>query len=100
MPFQPGQSGNPNGRPSTRRTELNELLEQVFTNPRRKKVLEKLIDDAEKGNHEARTLLLAYAYGKPVERKEVTGEDGAPIAVQFVEALNTAYADDPDTADS
>lgn len=77
--FKPGQSGNPGGRPSTRRKELNELLEQVFTNPKRKAVLEKLIADAESGNHEARTLLLAYTYGKPVERKEISGPDGEPL---------------------
>lgn len=79
--FQPGQSGNPTGRPSTRRKELNELLEAVFTNPRRRKVLEKLIEDAEKGDHEARSLLLAYAYGKPKERIDIDQAGGLTIRV-------------------
>lgn len=79
MPFVKGQSGNPGGRPSEVRQELNALLDKVFTTVKRKKVIEKLIEDAELGNHEARVLLLAYTYGKPVERKEITGADGEPF---------------------
>lgn len=79
MPFQKGQSGNPGGRPSPKRQELDDLLNTVFTKRRRKQVLERLIQDAEAGEHAARTLLLAYAYGKPVERHEVTGADGEPL---------------------
>lgn len=79
MPFQKGQSGNPGGKPGAARQELNALLDQVFKPARRRKVLEKLIEDAELGNHEARVLLLAYTYGKPVERKEVSGPDGEPL---------------------
>lgn len=79
MPFQKGQSGNPGGRPSAPRQELSALLDEHFKPARRKKVLEKLIDDAESGNHEARVLLLAYTYGKPVERQEISGPDGDPL---------------------
>lgn len=79
MPFVKGQSGNPGGKPGEARQELNALLDKVFTPSKRKKVLEKLITDAEAGNHDARTLLLAYTYGRPTERKEVTGADGAPF---------------------
>lgn len=74
MPFVKGQSGNPGGRPATARKELNELLEVVFSPEKRKKVLNKLVEDAASGNHDARVLLLAYAYGKPVERQEIAGE--------------------------
>jgi hypothetical protein len=79
MPFQKGKSGNPTGKPSARRMELSDLLERVWTPASREKVLKKLIKDAEAGEHDARVLLLAYAYGKPIERKEITGTDGAPL---------------------
>jgi hypothetical protein len=79
MPFQKGQSGNPGGKPGAARQELTALLDQVFKPARRKKVLERLISDAEAGNHDARTLLLAYTYGKPTEYKEVSGPDGEPL---------------------
>lgn len=81
--FQPGVSGNPNGRPSGPRQQLNELLEDVFKPARRRKVLEKLISDAEAGNHDARTLLLAYTFGKPTEYKEISGPDGAAIPLEI-----------------
>lgn len=41
---------------------------------------------------------LAKIHGLFVDRKEITGKDGGAIAVeQFSQALNTAYADDPDS---
>ena len=81
--FKPGVSGNPGGRPSTARAQLNDLLDEVFTPAARKKVLKKLITDAESGNHDARTLLLAYTFGKPTEYKEVSGPDGAAIPLEI-----------------
>ena len=82
--FQPGVSGNPGGRPSGARKLLSEVLDDVFKPDRRKKVIEKLITDAESGNHDARTLLLAYTYGRPTEYKEVTGADGEPLFKGYV----------------
>ncbi len=46
-------------------------------------VFSKLVEDAKstsfKTRHEARKLLLAYIYGKPVERQELTGKDGKDL---------------------
>jgi hypothetical protein len=101
MPFVKGQSGNPGGKPGPARQELNALLDRVFTTPKRKKVLEKLISDAEAGDHEARTLLLAYTYGRPTERREITGAEGTPFIPFDWNATVTEIAegsdDDPDT---
>jgi hypothetical protein len=79
MTFQSGKSGNPGGKPSRARQELNDLLDVTFPPAKRRKVLKRLVEDAEQGNHEARVLLLAYTFGKPVERKEVSGPDGIPL---------------------
>lgn len=79
MAFQKGQSGNPGGRPSAPRQELQALLDKRFTKTKRAKVLDKLIDDAMAGQHDARVLLLAYTYGKPKETIDLTGEIGYKI---------------------
>lgn len=81
--FKPGVSGNPGGRPSGPRQQLNELLDETFSVASRKKVLKKLIADAEAGNHDARTLLLAYTFGKPTEYKEISGPDGTAIPLEI-----------------
>lgn len=79
MPFVKGQSGNPNGRPSARRQELSDLLDSVFTQADRQAVIKAIVIDAKQGDNEARKLLLAYTFGKPVERKEISGPDGEPL---------------------
>ncbi len=79
MTFKKGQSGNPNGRPSQRRLELNELLESVFTPADRVAVIKGIVTDAKNGDNDARKLILAYTFGKPVERQEISGPDGEPL---------------------
>lgn len=77
--FKSGQTGNPGGRPRKQLTELRELLEQTFPQAARERVARRLVADAEAGNHDARVLLLAYTYGKPVDRKEISGPEGEPL---------------------
>lgn len=83
MPFEKGQSGNPGGRPSETRQALNALLDEMFPLAKRKKVIKLLVDDAMSDEYErraaARPLLLAYTFGKPVERQELSGPDGEPL---------------------
>lgn len=55
------------------------MLDARFTKTKRAKVIDKLIDDAIAGQHDARVLLLAYTYGKPTEHKEISGPDGTPL---------------------
>ena len=93
MPFTKGQSGNPNGRPSSRRKELSELLDEVFTTADRIAVIKAIVTDAKKGDKDARSILLAYTFGKPVERKEISGPDGEPL-----KAYVTVSPDEWDTA--
>jgi len=103
MAFVKGQSGNPGGKPSEARQELTALLDKRFTPAKRAKVIDKLVEDAIAGQHDARVLLLAYAYGKPTERKELTGADGGPLlGIAFnwnatVTEIAEGSDDDPET---
>lgn len=73
MPFKPGQSGNPAGRkPSAARKELEGLLNKTWPVNNREMALSNLVAMAESGDLDALKLLLAYTYGKPVDRKDVT----------------------------
>lgn len=48
---------------------------------------------------QAALALLAKHHGLLIDRQEITGKDGAPIAVQFTQALDAVYAGNPDTTD-
>ena len=97
MAFEKGKSGNPGGRPSEARQQLALLLDECFPLTKRKRLVRLLVEDATSDDYErrkdARPLLLAYTYGKPTERKELSGDDGEPLTIRVV------YDDpDPDAA--
>lgn len=56
---------------------LAEIIDSVWTIPKQKNVLKQLVNDCSSSDfhqrHEARKLLLSYKFGKPTERKEITG---------------------------
>lgn len=83
MPFQKGQSGNPGGKPGKARQQLDALLDECFPLAKRKKLVKLLVDDATSDDYErrkeARPLLMAYTFGKPIERQEISGPDGEPL---------------------
>jgi|ERR1051326_1134559 hypothetical protein len=86
-PFQPGQSGNPAGRPEgtkNRATVLKELLEMVsdFTNPLtlqkqtatlETQVLVALVAKAKRGDVTAIREILDTVYGKVSDKQELSG---------------------------
>lgn len=51
-----------------------DLLDEVF-----RKLVEDATSTSQKTRSEARKLLLAYIYGRPVERQEVSGADGKDL---------------------
>jgi hypothetical protein len=77
MPFEPGQSGNPGGRPKER-ADVKELARSHAVAAI--EVLAKIMHD-DMAKHSARvsaaTQLLDRALGKPVQ--EVTGSDGTAL---------------------
>ena len=68
------------GRKKTIRAEtLAQLLELGWPMSERMAVIEKLTEDAKAGNLKATQILLAYTYGKPIERHELTAKDGGDL---------------------
>ena len=79
--FMPGQSGNPNGRPS-----LAAALEQVLAEddeitgkPNTYAIAKSIVRVAKAGSVQAFSVIADRIDGKALERIEVTGADGGPI---------------------
>ena len=76
-----GQKGR-SGRPSKAELfGLAQLLDKCWTKQQREKCITTLAAKANQGDMDAIKLLMAYTYGKPIDRKEHTGESGNAIEV-------------------
>jgi len=88
-----GRSKNGGARPGAGRKSksieagLNDLLDSIWTPERKTQTIEKIAFRAEQGDLEAAKFLFAYRFGKPIDRIEVTGEDGGPVQIQMIEAI-------------
>lgn len=74
---------------------LQALLDRCWTPADRRACIAQLAKEAKAGNLEAIKLLMAYTYGKPIERKEHAGKDGEPIRV-IVEHVEQPISKDSD----
>jgi hypothetical protein len=77
--WKPGQSGNPSGRPADYagfRARAREFMSDEG--------VELLISMARKKEINALRLLAEYAYGKPQQRVDVTGDLGGKVVFQIV----------------
>ena len=88
MPFLPGQSGNPSGRPKESRAAL-ELARQH--GPAAIRLLAEIMLGENKSLRvqlrdriEAAKILLDRGYGRPVQGVELTGRDGQAIETKAV----------------
>lgn len=87
--WQPGESGNPKGRPRKQRA-LSALLRTVGGTHteegllKRRALAEKVWELALKGDLDAAKIIYEYCDGKPVQRQEVTGAGGGPIETKQV----------------
>jgi hypothetical protein len=67
--------------------ELMNLLNTAWPLAERRAAIERLVEISKSGINsiDAIKLLFAYAYGRPVERKEITGADGGALEVTFID---------------
>ena len=71
-------------KPKVETLEFVRLLEECWTLEERRETIRRLSAMALRGNLAAAQLLLAYAYGKPGQRVEVSGPNGAPLEARTV----------------
>ena len=82
MPFTPGQSGNPRGRPKGSRNKTSLAVRDWATGIVEDPTVQaRLLADARAGklHPSVMTALMAYAYGKP--REATTSEATVPVSV-------------------
>lgn len=83
--FIKGQSGNPTGRPPLEKEEkYYRVMTTAVTLKDWREIVKKAVEQAKRGNHQARKFLADYIIGPPVERKEITGADNGPVIFRVV----------------
>lgn len=93
----PGQSGNPKGRPPKGHSIVDILTDMMNEKPEIKRALgSKLFQLALDGDLNAIKVVMQYLDGMPVQRTELTGADGEPLAVQLLQEQIRKIMDDTD----
>jgi hypothetical protein len=72
----PGRSGR---KPKFDETELMLLLDKAWPEKAREEAIKNIASRASRGDLEAFRLLMAYCYGKPKEKHELSGKDGKDL---------------------
>lgn len=80
-----GRRPNAGRKSKAEENGLKRLLDRCWPSKQRAQAIRQLATRASNGDLESIKLLLAYAYGKPTERKEITGADGGDIAINIIE---------------
>jgi hypothetical protein len=76
------RKGNPGKR--TTKVTVRKAFEAALNETGDTGILAGIIRDAQKGDKDARRIVLEYAIGKPETRVEVSGADGGPIVLSPV----------------
>ncbi len=86
--WKPGQSGNPKGRaPREAERDFLGLLAAAVSPKDWRAIAVKAVEQAKRGNSEARKWLASYLIGLPVQRLEHSGPDGGPIVTRRAEDM-------------
>ena len=80
--FIKGHTGNPNGRaPKAREERYYDITMTACTYKDWEAIIKKAVDQARRGDAQARKWLGDYLIGAPVQRIEQTGKDGEALKV-------------------
>ena len=80
--FKPGQSGNPSGRPAIAKAFRDRCREFMEAEEGGWDILITMAKGGGSDKRAACELLAAYAYGKPTQGLEVSGEGGGPVVIK------------------
>jgi hypothetical protein len=87
--FTKGVSGNPEGRKSRPVEERYlEIFRKAVTPEDWESIVARAVLDAKRGDTAARKFIADYLIGPPIERKEITGEDGKPLIVKVIKGVS------------
>ena len=82
--FATGNGGGP-GRPKKEReVEYYRIMQTLCTSSDWATIVAKAVEQAKRGDAVARKFLADYLIGPPVERKEISGDNGGPIILKVV----------------
>ena len=79
-PFKKGVSGNPSGRPKIAE-EFREKCRAFMSDGGWEKLMTIIDDTKHRDHYRALELVMGYAYGKPKQGLELTGEEGGNIQI-------------------
>ena len=94
-----GRRAGAGRKPAAAEEDLQSILRSGWPRTQRIATVKKVAERAARGDLKAAQFLMEYAYGKPREKKEVSGPGGSPIAVSLDEALSRVYGN-PSTPES
>lgn len=80
--FKKGQSGNPSGRPpKEREIRYMEITQSACTFKDWRLIVKKAVEQAKRGDTQARKWLADYLVGPPVQKQEVSGAGGGALDI-------------------
>src|ERR1044072_7815397 len=89
-----GKKGRSGRKPKFDEDELLDLINKAWPKRRRETTIKVYADRADKGDLEAFKLLMAYGYGKPKEKHELTGKNGKDL----IPVLNVTLNAEPEAS--
>jgi hypothetical protein len=71
---------------------LQQVLDEALSHEERVEIFRVMGSRARSGDSNAARVVLGYLYGTPLQRTEISGADGAPLAITIIEAVKPENA--------